>query len=138
MLMVLRKLFSGLAGVRPVETDLSAAILVDELDKGDFGRDVRGLDGGRSVGVDRAGEAARGRSEATARVFRDFGGGRGGKAPAGGFVAGRDGCGKVEVDAMVEEDFVMTDRGALEEVQGRGSGVIRIVSSPPSASMEVL
>lgn len=119
ILMVLRKFFSGLAGVRPVDTDLNAARFVDELDKGDFGSEVCGLEGGRSVGVDRAGEDARGRSEATDRVFRAFDGGRGGRAAVGGFDAGRDGCGRAEVDAIV---------------QGLSDGVT-IVSSPPSASM---
>lgn len=92
MLMVRRRDLSGLPGARPLDAD-RAALRFDvelEFDKGDLASDGFGLDGLRSFDG-WYGDEARGASAAGVVLFLGLGLGRGGNAPVGGFVAGRDG-----------------------------------------------
>lgn len=98
ILIVLRRFFSGLAADRPLDTDLSAAIFVVECDRGDLGSCNRGLEGDCNLVLDR--DEAFDKSDKGGENVLAFVWGRGGKAPEGGFVAGRDGCGRADIDAI--------------------------------------
>jgi hypothetical protein len=99
MLIVLRSVFSGLLGPRPVDAERAALRLEVEfeLDKGDLTKDGLGLEGARSFD---AGDAARVASVDEA-VLVFLGLGSGGRDPVGGLVAGRDGCGSADIEAMI-------------------------------------
>lgn len=101
MLIVRRRVLSGLPGVRPLETDRTALKFEVELelDSGDRRDGGLGLDGVRSLDG-WYGDADRGASGAGV-LFRALGVGSGGKDPVGGFVDGRDGVGRVDMEAMV-------------------------------------
>lgn len=91
ILIVRRKVLSGLLGARPLDADRTA-LRFDvelELDRGDLAREGFGLDGVRSFDG-WYGDEARGASGAGV-LFLGLGLGRGGNDPVGGFVAGRDG-----------------------------------------------
>lgn len=102
MLIVRRRDLSGLPGVRPLDADRTALLRFDvefELDRGDLARDGFGLDGLRSL-EGWYGDEDRGASGAGAVLFLGLGLGRGGRDPVGGFVAGRDGWGSADVEAI--------------------------------------
>lgn len=91
ILIVRRKVLSGLLGARPLDADRTA-LRFDvelELDRGDLAREGFGLDGVRSFDG-WYGDEARGASGAGV-LFLGLGLGRGGNDPVGGFAAGRDG-----------------------------------------------
>lgn len=93
MLIVRRKDFSGLPGARPLDADRTALLRFEvefELDRGDLASDGFGLDGLRNFDG-WYGDEDRGASGAGAMLFLGLGLGRGGSAPVGGFVAGREG-----------------------------------------------
>lgn len=92
MLIVRRRDLSGLPGTRPLEADRTA-LRFDvelELESGDLANDGFGLEGVRNLDG-WYGDAARGASAAGVMLFLGLRLGRGGNAPVGGFVAGRDG-----------------------------------------------
>lgn len=107
MLIVRRRVFSGLPGTRPLEADRTALRLEVELEveRGERAAEGgRGLDGERSL--ESCGEAARGKSDPPgdkAVLFLALGLGRAGTAKdpvGGGFVDGREGVGRADVEAM--------------------------------------
>lgn len=103
MLIVRRRVLSGLLGVRPLDTDRTAfRFEVElELDSGDRARDGGlGLDGVRSFDG-WYGDADREASGAGVLLLAGLGVGSGGKEPVGGFVDGREGVGRVDMEAMV-------------------------------------
>lgn len=125
MLIVRRKDFSGLPGGRPPEDERLALRLEVELEpeRGDF-REGLGLDGVRSL-EGPYGEAALGVSGA---VFLGFGLGRGGNDPDGGL--DREGCGKVEVEAMTTETSELNAGGLVgSQRDGHAGEVERSVIS---------
>ena len=96
--MVLRSVLSGLLGPRPVDAERAALRLEVEfeLDNGDLDSDGLGLEGVRSFD---AGDAVRVTSvDKAGLLFRGLG--IGGRDPVGGLVAGRDGCGSADIEAM--------------------------------------
>lgn len=108
MLIVLRSDFSGLAGLRPPDADLRLPWLEIELDNGDLLKFDLGLEGVRNLELECDGDDALCTSVDRGKLFLTFGAGNGGRVPAGGLAAGRDGSGMVDIERLyILRSFVL-------------------------------
>ena len=96
----LRSVFSGLPGIPLLGVDATVSISEAEFDSEDLTSGGLGPDGVRSLGDAWEGDCSLGDSVGVGKFLLGCDVGIGGNDPVGGFVAGRDGCGRVDVEAI--------------------------------------